>query len=56
LSPYSIFNDKLIAGAIQTPGSVGWFIAASAKTKIIAKNYSRLALIAEEATKTLVNK
>ncbi|XP_054167499.1 peroxidasin homolog pxn-1-like [Oppia nitens] len=43
-------------GAIQTPGSVGWFVAASAKTKVIAKNYSRSALISEEATKLLVNK
>lgn len=43
-------------GAVQTPGSFGWFAAASAKTKVISKNYSNSALIAEEATKLLVDK
>ncbi|XP_064466102.1 uncharacterized protein LOC135377535 [Ornithodoros turicata] len=40
-------------GAVQRPGSPAWFIAAGARTKISSKNHSRIALIAEEATRTL---
>jgi len=49
-------NHQSPIGAIQTPGSAGWFVAASAKTKIIAKNFSRSALVSEEATRILSNK
>ncbi|RXG73264.1 Chorion peroxidase [Armadillidium vulgare] len=33
------------------PGTPAWFMAASHKTKVVAKNISKIALIAEEATK-----
>jgi hypothetical protein len=42
-------------GAVQTPGSVGWFVAASSRTKVVAKNFSREALITEEASKIIAN-
>ncbi|CAG0882057.1 unnamed protein product [Darwinula stevensoni] len=42
-----IFNS----GVRQIPGSAAWFLAASAKTKVVTKNISRIALISEEATK-----
>ena len=42
--------------AMQKPGSVGWFMSASYKSSELAKNFSRLALIAEDATKTLVKR
>ncbi|XP_074603840.1 uncharacterized protein LOC141857262 [Brevipalpus obovatus] len=45
----SIFSN----GAIQVPGSHGWFLAASSRTKILAKNYSKSALIAEETSKII---
>ncbi|XP_023215778.1 uncharacterized protein LOC111618468 [Centruroides sculpturatus] len=41
------------SGAIQRPGTPEWFASASAKTKIAAKNYSRNAIVAEEATKII---
>ncbi|KAF2367927.1 hypothetical protein FHG87_001306 [Trinorchestia longiramus] len=43
----AIYNN----GVRQIPGTPAWFMAASHKTKVIAKNISRIALIAEEATK-----
>ncbi|XP_063857521.1 uncharacterized protein LOC135099026 [Scylla paramamosain] len=39
------------SGARQVPGTPDWFMAASHKTKVVAKNISRIALISEEATK-----
>ncbi|KAG8175633.1 hypothetical protein JTE90_001062 [Oedothorax gibbosus] len=42
-------------GVVLDPASPSWFAAASAKTKVVAKNISRVALISEEATKILVN-
>jgi hypothetical protein len=44
------------SGAIQIPGSQGWFLAASSRTKILAKNYSKSALIAEKASKMIVER
>ena len=35
---------------LQT-SSAAWFMAASHKTKVVAKNISRIALMAEETTK-----
>ncbi|ROT73076.1 Peroxidasin-like protein [Penaeus vannamei] len=43
----AIFNS----GARQVPGTPAWYMAASHKTKVVAKNISRIALISEEATK-----
>ncbi|XP_035230877.1 uncharacterized protein LOC118202791, partial [Stegodyphus dumicola] len=40
-------------GIVLEPGSPAWFAAASAKTKVIAKNISRMALVSEEATRAL---
>ena len=40
----------------QVPGTPEWFMAASTKTKVVAKNISRVALISEEATKYLAQK
>uniref|UniRef100_T1KSA2 Uncharacterized protein n=1 Tax=Tetranychus urticae TaxID=32264 RepID=T1KSA2_TETUR len=45
----------LSSGAIQVPGSQGWFLAAASRTKIVAKNFSRPALIAEETSKIIAN-
>ena len=42
--------------ARQVPGSPEWFMAASFKTKVVAKNISLVALISEEATKYLAQK
>ena len=42
--------------ARQTPGSPEWFMAASTKTKVVAKNISLVALVSEEATKYLAQK
>ncbi|XP_063857523.1 uncharacterized protein LOC135099020 [Scylla paramamosain] len=39
------------SGARQVPGTPAWFMAASHKTKVVAKDISRIALISEEATK-----
>ncbi|CAG0880270.1 unnamed protein product [Cyprideis torosa] len=41
------------SGVRQIPKSPAWFMAASAKTKVVAKNISRIALISEEATKII---
>ncbi|RWS06651.1 Peroxidasin-like protein, partial [Dinothrombium tinctorium] len=41
--------------AIQKQGTQGWFLAASSRTKVIAKNYSKSALIAEEVSKIIAN-
>ncbi len=41
------------SSARQVPKSPEWFMSASAKIKVIAKDMSRVALIAEEATKYL---
>ncbi|XP_076035339.1 salivary peroxidase/catechol oxidase-like [Oratosquilla oratoria] len=43
----AIYNS----GALLVPGTPAWFMAASHKTKVVAKNISRIALISEEATK-----
>ncbi|XP_067144092.1 uncharacterized protein [Centruroides vittatus] len=43
-------------GVLQLPGTPAWFAAASAKTKVIAKNYSNVALLSEETTKLIVQK
>ncbi|XP_071514131.1 uncharacterized protein [Panulirus ornatus] len=43
----AIYNS----GARLVPGSPAWYMAASHKTKVVAKNISRIALISEEATK-----
>ncbi|KAA0192579.1 Heme binding peroxidase-1 [Hyalella azteca] len=43
----AIYNN----GVRQIPGTPAWYMAASHKTKVVAKNISRIALIAEEATK-----
>ena len=48
-------NKTPTTGAVQTPGSVGWFVAASSRTKVVAKNFSREALITEEASKIIAN-
>ncbi|KAI1303198.1 Peroxidasin -like protein [Halotydeus destructor] len=45
----------LASGAVQIPGSPGWFQAASSRTKVVAKNFSREALITEEASKIISN-
>ena len=42
--------------ARQSPKSPEWFMSASAKIKILAKNISRIALISEEATKYLAKR
>lgn len=42
--------------ARQVPGSPEWFMAASTKTKVVAKNISLVALVSEEATKYLAQK
>jgi len=44
------------SSARQVPGSPEWFMAASTKTKVVAKNISKVALISEEATKYLAQK
>lgn len=44
------------SSARQIPGTPEWFMAASTKTKVVAKNISRIALISEEATKYLAQK
>ncbi|RWS24268.1 chorion peroxidase-like protein, partial [Leptotrombidium deliense] len=41
--------------AIQKQGTQGWFLAASFRTKVIAKNFSSAALIAEEVSKIAAN-
>jgi len=41
---------------MQRPGTFGWFIGASLKSSDLAKNFSRSALIAEEATRALVKR
>jgi hypothetical protein len=38
------------------PKSPEWFMSASSKIKVIAKNMSRAALVAEEATKYLAKR
>lgn len=48
--------DLFRTDANQRPGTIGWFVSASSKTSDIAKNLSRSALIAEEATRTLVKR
>lgn len=45
----------LFLGGRQIPGTPEWFVAATAKTKTEAKNVSRIALIAEEATRILAH-
>ena len=40
-------------GVVLEPGTPAWFAAASAKTKVVAKNISNIALVAEETTKSL---
>ena len=45
----------LASGAVQIPGSAGWFQAASSRTKVVAKNFSREALVTEEASKIIAN-
>ena len=42
--------------ARQSPKSPEWFMSASAKIKILAKNITRVALVAEEATKYLAKR
>ena len=44
------------SSARQLPGTPEWFMAASTKTKVVAKNISKIALISEEATKYLSQK
>jgi hypothetical protein len=44
-----IYNSK----ARQVPNSPEWFMSASSKIKVIAKNMTRVALVAEESTKYL---
>ena len=44
------------SSARQIPGTPEWFMAASTKTKVVAKNISKIALISEEATKYLSQK
>ena len=43
-------------GARLQTNTAAWFNAASHKTKVVAKNASRVALIAEEATKFLAQR
>lgn len=45
----------LSSGAVAVPGTPGWFVAASSRTKVIAKNYSREALVSEEVSKIIAN-
>jgi hypothetical protein len=40
----------------QVPKSPEWFMSASSKIKVLAKNMSRAALVAEEATKYLAKR
>ena len=47
---------KLLSSIFQVPKSPEWFMSASAKIKVTAKNMSRVALIAEEATKYLAKR
>lgn len=54
-SPFS--SPKLLyIGIVQTPDSPGWYYAAFARTKIVAKNYSFTALILENASKLLAQR
>ncbi|XP_043224190.1 uncharacterized protein LOC122382646 isoform X2 [Amphibalanus amphitrite] len=48
----AIYNS----GSRLVPGTPAWFMAASHKIKVVAKNISRIAYIAEEATKHLAEK
>ncbi|XP_022255689.1 uncharacterized protein LOC106471379 [Limulus polyphemus] len=43
-------------GAILKPGTPAWFAAATAKTKVVAKNLSHHALVAEETTRIVAQK
>ncbi|GFS34872.1 uncharacterized protein TNIN_388581 [Trichonephila inaurata madagascariensis] len=43
------------SGAIQRPGTPEYYASATTRIKIEAKNYSRIALIAEEATRRIAN-
>ncbi|XP_071043918.1 uncharacterized protein [Parasteatoda tepidariorum] len=43
------------SGAIQKPGTSEWYASAISRLKSAAKNYSRMALIAEEATRRIAN-
>lgn len=48
-------NICIFVGAVQKPGTPEWYASAISKTKVMAKNYSRMALVAEEATRKITN-
>lgn len=52
LTEPAIYNS----GSRLVPGTPAWFMAASHKIKVMAKNISRIALIAEEATKIIAER
>ncbi|KAF8790333.1 uncharacterized protein LOC129959954 isoform X2 [Argiope bruennichi] len=43
------------SGAVQKPGTPEYYASATTRIKMEAKNYSRIALIAEEATRRIAN-
>ena len=51
-----LLTGKLLRplGAKLEPSTAAWYMAASHKTKVVAKNISRIALLAEETTKYIV--
>ena len=49
------FVHLCFTGARQIQGTPEWFVAVSAKTKKDAMNVSKIALIAEEATKIMAH-
>ena len=54
---FEVLEPKIYASdARQVPKSPEWFMSASSKIKVIAKNFSRAALVAEEATKYLAKR
>ncbi|XP_054709398.1 uncharacterized protein LOC129219104 [Uloborus diversus] len=43
------------SGAVLKPGTPEWYASATTRVKVMAKNYSRIALTAEEATRKIAN-
>jgi hypothetical protein len=54
---FEVLEPKIYnSDARQVPKSPEWFMSASSKIKVFAKNLSRAALVAEEATKYLAKR
>lgn len=54
---FDVLEPKIYnSDARQVPKSPEWFMSASSKIKVLAKNLSRAALVAEEATKYLAKR